>query len=148
MLGVETFMRDYFRHTRGVAQVVETLVAGLRRPNPARAFVSGVLGNRVDGLFRVGPHDVAAMTGCLPQVTGSLDSIVRLVELAMLYDLPIDHATWAAVRTQTALCRQVCCAQLQVNTIKAPVLALSNDTPAATRGGAANAAAQTVNAQV
>ena len=102
MLGVETFMRDYFRHTRGVAQVVETLVAGLRRPNLARTLVSGVLGNRVDGLFRVGPHDVAAMPGCLPLVTGSLDSIVRLVELAMLYDLPIDHATWAVVRTQTA----------------------------------------------
>jgi [protein-PII] uridylyltransferase len=102
MLGVERFMRDYFRHTRGVAQVVDTLVAGLRRPHPARALVSGVLGNRVDGLFRVGPHDVAAVAGCLPQVAGSLDSIVRLVELAMLYDLPIDHATWAAVRCQTA----------------------------------------------
>jgi [protein-PII] uridylyltransferase len=102
MLGVERFMRDYFRHTRGVAQVVDTLVAGLRRPHPARALVSGVLGNRVDGLFRVGPHDVAAVAGCLPQVAGSLDSIVRLVELAMLYDLPIDHATWAAVRAQTA----------------------------------------------
>ena len=102
LLGVERFMRDYFRHTRGVAQVVETLVAGLRRPNPARAFVSGVLGNRVDGLFRVGPHDVAAVPGCLTQVAGSLDSIVRLVELSMLYDLPIDHATWAAVRARTA----------------------------------------------
>jgi len=102
MLGVERFMRDYFRHTRGVAQVVETLVAGLRRPNSARAFVSGVLGNRVDGLFRVGPHDVAAATGCLPQVTASLDSIVRLVELSMLYDRPIDHATWVAVRAQAA----------------------------------------------
>ena len=102
LLGVERFMRDYFRHTRGVAQVAETLVASLRRPNPARAFVSGLLGNRIDGLFRVGPHDVAAVTGCLPQVAGSLDSIVRLVELSMLYDLPIDHATWFAVRDQTA----------------------------------------------
>ena len=102
MLGVERFMRDYFRHTRGVAQVVETLVAGLRRPHPARAFVSGVLGNRVDGIFRVGPHDVAAVSGCLAQVAGSLDSIVRLVELSMLYNLPIDHATWAEVRARTA----------------------------------------------
>jgi len=102
MLGVERFMRDYFRHTRGVAQVVETMVAGIRRPSPATAFVSGFLGNRVDGLFLVGPHAVAALAGCLPQVTGSLDSIVRLVELSMLHDLPIEHATWAAVRAQTA----------------------------------------------
>ena len=98
LLGVERFMRDYFRHTRGVAQVAETLIAGLRRPHPARVFVAGVLGNRVDGLFRVGPHDIAAAAGCLPQVVGSLGSIVRLVELSMLYDLPIDHATWRAVR--------------------------------------------------
>jgi [protein-PII] uridylyltransferase len=78
LLGVERFMRDYFRHTRGVAQVAETLIAGLRRPHPARVFVAGVLGNRVDGLFRVGPHDIAAAAGCLPQVVGSLGSIVRL----------------------------------------------------------------------
>ncbi|MFM9197723.1 MAG: [protein-PII] uridylyltransferase, partial [Planctomycetia bacterium] len=97
-LGVERFMRDYFRHSRGVAQVAETLVAGLRRSTAARSLVAGVLGNRVDGLFRVGPHDVAAASGCLGQVAGSLDSVVRLVELSALYDLPIDHATWEAVR--------------------------------------------------
>ena len=102
LLGVEQFMRDYFRHTRGVAQVVETLVAGFHRPHPARTFVDGVLGNRVDGLFRVGSHDVAAVAGSLPRVAGDLDSIVRLVELSMVYDLPIDHATWAAVREKAA----------------------------------------------
>jgi len=102
LLGVERFMRDYFRHTRGVAQVAETLVASLHRPTPARTFVAGVLGNRVDGLFRVGPSDVAAVAGSLPRVTGDLDSIVRLVELSTVYDLPIDPATWAAVRGQVA----------------------------------------------
>jgi [protein-PII] uridylyltransferase len=102
LLGVERFMRDYFRHTRGVAQVVETLVAGIHRPHPARAFIAGVLGNRVDGLFRVGPHDIAAIAGSLSRLAGSLDWIVRLVELSMMYDLPIDHETWAAVRSHVA----------------------------------------------
>ena len=102
LLGVERFMRDYFRHTRGVAQVVETLVAGLRRPHPVRSLFAGVLGHRVDGLFRVGPNDVAALPSCLLQVAGSLDAIVRLVELSTLYDLPIDYATWEAVRAGIA----------------------------------------------
>ena len=102
MLGVERFMRDYFRHTRGVAQVAETLVASIHAPTPARNFVAGVLGNRVDGLFRVGPHDVSAVAGSLGRVVGDLDSIVRLVELSTVYDLPIDPATWAAVRGQVA----------------------------------------------
>jgi len=102
LLGVERFMRDYFKHTRGVAQVVETLVAGLRKPTTARSLVAGMFGNRVEGLYRVGPHDVAAVSGCLPRVVGSLDSIVRLVELSTLYDLPIEHTTWEAVRAGIA----------------------------------------------
>jgi len=102
LLGVERFMQEYFRHTRGVAQVAETLIAGLHRPHPARTFVAGVLGSRIDGLFRVGPHDISAVAGSLGRVVGDLDSIVRLVELSMIHDLPIDPATWAAVRGQLA----------------------------------------------
>ncbi|MFM7033790.1 MAG: HD domain-containing protein, partial [Planctomycetia bacterium] len=45
-----------------------------------------------------GPRDVAALPGCLPRVTGHAASIIRLVELSMLYDLSIAHATWQAVR--------------------------------------------------
>ena len=102
LLGVELFMRDYFAHTRGVAQVAETLISGIRQPHPVLSFVAGVFGHRVDGLFRVGTLDVAALPGCLPRIASKLDSIVRLVELSMLYELPIDHATWEAVRAGTA----------------------------------------------
>jgi [protein-PII] uridylyltransferase len=109
LLGVERFMRGYFKHTRGVAQVVETLVAGLRKPTTARSLVASMFGslpdglsNRIDGLYRIGPHDVAAVSGCLPRVAGSLDSIVRLVELSTLYDVPIEHTTWEAVRAGIA----------------------------------------------
>jgi len=98
LLGVERFMRDYFGHTRGVTQVAETMIARLARPHPVRAAVAGVLGHRVDGLFRVGPVDVGAAPGRVREVAGRLDSIVRLVELATLYDLPVEQATWEAVR--------------------------------------------------
>jgi [protein-PII] uridylyltransferase len=102
LLGVERFMRDYFGHTRGVAQVAETMIARLDRPHPVRAAVAGMLGHRVDGLFRVGPVDVAVLSGRREEVAGSLDAIVRLVELSMLYDLPVEHATWDAVRAGVA----------------------------------------------
>lgn len=98
LLGVERFMRDYFHHTRGVAQVAESLAARVRRPSSARAIVAGILAHRVDGLFRVGPQTVSVVPGSLEAVAGSLDAIVRLVELAMLYELPIDPVAWAAVR--------------------------------------------------
>ncbi|MFM8893740.1 MAG: hypothetical protein ACKOTB_19400, partial [Planctomycetia bacterium] len=105
LLGVERFMRDYFRHTRGVAQVADGIVAGLKGPTKAGALVSGVLGHGVDGLFRVGPQDVAARPDARDRVAGSLDSVVRLVELAALYELPVEHATWDAVRAASAAVR-------------------------------------------
>ena len=98
LLGVERFMRDYFGHTRRVAQTLETMLSSVRRPHPVVAVATGILGHRVDGLYRVGPRDVAALPGCLPGVTASAASIIKLVELSMLYRLPIAHATWQAVR--------------------------------------------------
>lgn len=98
LLGVEQFMREYFGHTRRVAQVVDTLLRGLRRRGPMAVLAQGLLGHHVDGTFRVGPTDVAAAPGQLPRVASSLREIVRLAELSMLYDMPIARGTWEAVR--------------------------------------------------
>jgi [protein-PII] uridylyltransferase len=98
LLGVERFMRDYFGHTRGVADVVEALVAGIDRPHALRSAIAATLGHRVDGLFRVGPAEVAALPASLESVAGDLGAVVRLVELASIYDMPIEPVTWAAVR--------------------------------------------------
>jgi [protein-PII] uridylyltransferase len=98
LLGVERFMREYFAHTRGVARVVESLAVTIRRPHAVRSWAAAALGHRVDGLFRVGPGDVAVLPGGMAAVAGSTAAIIRLVELAMLYDLPIEPATWEAVR--------------------------------------------------
>lgn len=97
-LAVEVFMRDYFRHTRRVAQAVETLLRSLRRSGPVAALAQGLLGHGVDGTFRVGPGDVAAAPGQTARVAGSLREIVRLAELSMLYDMPVARDTWEAVR--------------------------------------------------
>jgi len=98
LLGVERFMRDYFGHTRGVANVVEALVAGIDRPHALRSAISATLGHRVDGMFRVGPAEVAAVPASIDAVAGDLGARRRLVELASIYDMPIEPATWAAVR--------------------------------------------------
>jgi [protein-PII] uridylyltransferase len=97
-LPVERFMRDYFGHTRKVAQVVETLLRSLRRGGAVSTLAQGLLGHDVDGLFRVGPGDVAARPGQLQRVSGSLREIVRLAELSMLYEMPVARDTWEAVR--------------------------------------------------
>ena len=98
LLGVERFMQDYFGHTRRIVRVVEALERDVRRPHPVRAWAATALGHRVDGLFLVGPAAVAALPGAAPRIAASAASIIRLVELAMLYGLPIEPATWEAVR--------------------------------------------------
>jgi [protein-PII] uridylyltransferase len=98
LLGVERFMQDYFRHTRRVARAVETRLEGSRRPGPLRRLASRVLGHRVEGIYRVGPTDVAAVPGEVARVTGSTAAVLRLVELSLLYSLPVETATWEAVR--------------------------------------------------
>ncbi|MBU6309728.1 MAG: hypothetical protein KJS77_08295, partial [Planctomycetes bacterium] len=98
LLGVERFMREYFGHTRRVAQAVDTLLRSLRRRGAMASLAQGLLGHDVEGTFRVGPTDVAAAPGQLPLVAGSLREIVRLAELSMLYEMPIARDTWEAVR--------------------------------------------------
>jgi len=98
LLGVERFMREYFGHTRRVAQAVDTMLRSLRRSGPMQVLAQGLLGHGVDGLFRVGPLEVAAVPASLPLVAGSVREIVRLAELSMLYDMPVARDTWEAVR--------------------------------------------------
>ena len=98
LLGVERFMREYFGHTRRIAAAVEALGRAGRRPHPLRARAAAALGHRVDGMFRVGPGDVAVLPAAAGRVAASTAAVVRLVELALLHGLPIEPATWEAVR--------------------------------------------------
>jgi len=98
LLGVERFMREYFGHARRVAGAVEALLRSIRRAGIMSAMAQGLLGHEMEGTFRVGPVDVAVLTGRLPQVTQSLRDIVRLAGLSMLYDLPVANDSWEEVR--------------------------------------------------
>jgi [protein-PII] uridylyltransferase len=103
LLGVERFMREYFGHARRVMQVAEAFQDGLRgmgsvAGRTVRSVSNRVLGHRVDGLFRVGPRQVAVLPASRQELVTSVAALVRLVELAMIYDMPIEPATWEAVR--------------------------------------------------
>jgi len=91
-------MREYFGHTRRVAQTAEALLESIRRPGPVGTVARGLLGHAVDGIYRVGPLDVAVRPERLAEVAGSVREIVRLVELSILYDMPIAIATREAIR--------------------------------------------------
>jgi [protein-PII] uridylyltransferase len=61
-------------------------------------WIGGLAGHRVGSLFRVGPTEIAALPGQAAAVAAQPALVVQLVELSMLYDLPIAVETWEAVR--------------------------------------------------
>jgi len=101
LLSVERFMGEYFHHTKQVAHVVENAIVSSRGRRPIREWLAGLTGRRVEGLFRVGPGSVAAVPGRVAEVAASPAFVVRLVDLASRSGLPVNHATWEAVREAT-----------------------------------------------
>ena len=101
LLPVEQFMREYFRHTNQVSHVVEQFWP---RP-PARErltwlFDAAVRPSRGRRAVRVGPAGITATRRGLQKLRGNLAEIVRLADLANLYDVPIAPATWEFIRRE------------------------------------------------
>ena len=102
MLGVEHFMQVYFGYTREVAQVTRGLIQQAEGGRRLRSWMTGLFGNRVDGCFVVGQMAVAIVPNSLDAVASDMERIVRLVELSMLYEVPIEPTNWTALRQAVA----------------------------------------------
>jgi [protein-PII] uridylyltransferase len=99
MLPVEQFMRDYFRHTTGVSHVTGQFLARARARERLTRLATAMLGHRVEHL-RVGPAGLLATRAATQRMRGSLAEILRMVDLANLYDVPIAQSTWQWVREE------------------------------------------------
>lgn len=98
LLGVERFMREYFHHSRRVADIADAMAEGCRRPHRLRSWFSGLLGHRIDGRYRVGPLSIDLVPHAPSETASSLDGVMRLLELSALYGMPVDHNAWLMVR--------------------------------------------------
>jgi [protein-PII] uridylyltransferase len=97
-LPVERFMQTYFRHTHAVSTITRLFV-NTARPEPRMASVLGpIFSHQFEGDFRVGHTQIAAMSKGLAKVTSSLEEVLRLTEVANLYNVRIEHATAEAIR--------------------------------------------------
>ena len=97
LLPVEQFMREYFRHTQGVSQLVARFMA---RTHPSTRWLEAFspwFSHQVDGDFRVGPSRIYATKQGLQKMQGDLAEMLRLMDLANLYDKRIAPNTWEAV---------------------------------------------------
>ena len=101
MLAVEQFMQDYFAHTREVAQITRGLIQQAEGGRRLRSWTTGLLGNRVDGQYVVGPLAVAVLPEAVAAIASDAERLVRLVELSMLYEVPIEPSNWTLLRQMT-----------------------------------------------
>ena len=83
MLPVEQFMRDYFRHTNHVWQMVRRREASLHTASAMARVLDPVLGRTVEGDYRIGVRNIGATRTGLAKLQGSLEEVLRLVELSI-----------------------------------------------------------------
>jgi [protein-PII] uridylyltransferase len=100
LLEVEQFMRDYFRHTRSVSHIAERLVARARSRDILARVQTELFGHRIEEGVRSGPAGLWTSRRAAEAIGQDLTAIIRLVDLANLYDKPIAPDTWEIIRRQ------------------------------------------------
>jgi [protein-PII] uridylyltransferase len=98
LLPVEQFMREYFRQTSHVCYAASHFLASAKTRAGIRSFLNAVASHDLEGDFRVGPTTVGATRRGMQKVATDLSQVLRLMELANLYDKRIDHRTWCTIR--------------------------------------------------
>ena len=98
LLPVEQFMRDYFRHTSAVSRIAARFSANAQSHDRMSRLVTVLFGHRVEAGIHVGPAGVLATRHGIQLLHGDLTAIMRLVDLANLYDEPIATSTSEAIR--------------------------------------------------
>lgn len=99
---VEQFMREYYRHTSNVRYSSAHFVATAKMRKGLPALFNVVASHNVEGDFRSGPAGIGATRRGLKKVAGDVGEVLRLMDLANLYDKRIDHRTWQTIRDAMA----------------------------------------------
>jgi [protein-PII] uridylyltransferase len=98
LLPVEQFMRDYFRHTNHVWLMARRREAAiLAGASVTTRVLDPMLGRNVEGDYRIGVRQVSATRSGLAKLQGSLAEVLRIVELSVGENKPLDHSTYSAL---------------------------------------------------
>ncbi|MDC0935417.1 HD domain-containing protein [Pirellulales bacterium] len=97
LLPVEHFMRDYFRHTNHLWQMVRRREASLVAPSAMTRMLDPVLGKSVAGDFRIGLKYVTATPTGLDAMRDSLSRVLQIIVASERSGKLLDQATWSAM---------------------------------------------------
>jgi [protein-PII] uridylyltransferase len=102
LLEVEQFMREYFRHTKAVSHVAQRFVARAKSRDIIARVQTELFGHRIEDGIRSGPVGLWTGRRGAESIGRDLTAVIRLVDLANLYDRPIAPDTWEIIRRQAA----------------------------------------------
>jgi len=97
LLPVEDFMRDYFRHTNHIWQLVRRRDASLQVVSAVKRVLDPMMSKKIDGNYRIGLTSISATPAGLEKVKQDLSAVLRIVELSAREEKLLDHATWSAL---------------------------------------------------
>jgi len=98
LLPVERFMRDYFRHTAAASHIAARFTTKAQSRDRRDRLVTMLFGHKVEKGIYVGPAGLLVSRRRLETLRGDLTAVIRLVDLANLYDTPIAAMTWEPIR--------------------------------------------------
>ena len=101
LLPVEQFMQTYFRHTNQVSRVVGHLLSAARPWNRLHRMLNPIVSHQLDGDFRVGPARITATRRGAAKLRTNLVEVLRMADLANLYDKGVADSTWEIVQSSS-----------------------------------------------
>jgi [protein-PII] uridylyltransferase len=102
MLPVEQFMRDYFTHTSAVREIAANVCANAEPRRWWRSLTDPLFSHQFEGDYRVGPQSIFATRRGMAKLKGDVAQVLRLLEVANLYDKRVDQHTWQSIRLSMA----------------------------------------------
>ncbi len=102
LLPVEQFMREYFTHTSAVREIAGNVCANAQPRRWWREWTDPLFSHQFEGDYRIGPQTVFTTQRGLSKLKGDVAQVLRLLEVANLYNKRVDPQTWQTIRLSMA----------------------------------------------
>ena len=100
MMGVEGFMREYFRYTSRIVYITDHFVnkSTAKGKTSAAVLLSPLVNRQIDEHFTMGTTEIGVLKGSRHLIQNDLEQVLRLMQLACLYKKELEHETWISIR--------------------------------------------------
>ncbi len=99
---VEALMQTYFQHSTAVSDIARRLIDSQRRRSWWKRIIDASCSHRVNGLFRIGLHEVNIEPRHKKRILGSAEEILRLYHTIGLYGIKPSRSLQVEIKQAVA----------------------------------------------